>query len=78
MTSLVLGMLIGAFLTHFIPRLRKKSHNISGADVYERPDFNQISNSVEVEDSEKDHYTELQIRDEQERKMSEDVSPYEL
>ena len=76
-TSLFIGAVIGAVLRHFIPRLPKKTHKSSRADVYERPDFNQTSNSSEVEKSGEGQYAELQIRDKQQRKTSDiEVSPY--
>ena len=76
-TSLIIGALIGALLRHFIPRLLKKTHKSLRADVYVRPDFNQASNSSEIEKSGAGQYAELQIRDEQPRKTSDiEVSPY--
>ena len=76
-TSLFIGAMIGALLCPFIPRLPKKTHKSSRADVYERPDFNQTSNPSEVEKSGEGQYAELQIRDEKQRNTPEmDVSPY--
>ena len=76
-TSLVIGMLIGALLTYLIPRFRQKENKSLSADVYERPDFNNVSHFGEVEISETGQYAELQLRNEQPRKTSDiDVSPY--
>ena len=77
MTSLVVGILIGVLLTHYVPLFRKKSRKFSTADVYERPEFNQFSVSSDVQ-SREDPYTELQLRGAQSRKTVEEVSPYEL
>ena len=76
-TSLIIGFLIGAMLTHLIHRLRKKTHKFSTSNVYERPDFKQISNLSEVERSGEGQYAELKVGEEQQRKTSDvDVSPY--
>ena len=78
MTSLVVGILIGVLLTHYVPLFRKKSRKFSTADVYERPEFNQFSVSSDAKSREDTAYTELQIRGAQSRKTVEEVSPYEL
>ena len=76
-TSLVIGMLIGALLTYFIPRFRQKENKSLSADAYERPDFSNVSHLGEVKKSETGQYAELQLRNEQTRKTSDiDVSLY--
>ena len=62
-TSLIVGIFIGALLRHFIPRFQKKPLKSSKADNYEHPNFSQGSNSNEVETSGEEQYAELQIRD---------------
>ena len=62
-TSLIVGIFIGALLRHFIPRFQKKPPMSSKADVYEYPGYNQASSSIGVETSGEEQYAELQIRD---------------
>ena len=70
-TSLIVGIVIGALLHHYVPKLKQ-----SRADVYERPASTQASSSNEVERSEDDHYSELQVRNAQQRTTLGEASPY--
>ena len=69
-TSLIVGIFIGALLRHFIPQIRKKSLNSSKADVYACSGYNEESNPNEVERSGEQLYAELQICDSQPSKPS--------
>ena len=62
-TSLIVGIVIGALLRHFLPQFRKKHLKSSKADNYEHPDFNRTSKSNEVDTSGEEQYVEFRIRD---------------
>ena len=70
-TSLVIGIIIGALLHHFVPKIKQ-----SREDVYERPASTQASSSNEVERSADEHYSELQMRHAQQRSTLEEAPPY--